>query len=87
MLSIIEMAEAHLVNVKRELASLNETRLSVEKEIEKFTMYFQEGEATLLDYRSQAQALAQAQAQAQAQQPNLVGQADILKVGSNVRPV
>ena len=83
MLSIIEMAEAHLVNVKRELASLNETRLSVEKEIEKFTMYFQEGEATLLDYRSQAQA----QAQAQAQQPNLVGQADILKVGSNVRPV
>jgi hypothetical protein len=79
MLSIIEMAEAHLVNVKRELASLNETRLSVEKEIEKFTMYFQEGEATLLDYRSQAQA--------QAQQPNLVGQADILKVGSNVRPV
>ena len=81
MLSIIEMAEAHLVNVKRELASLNETRLSVEKEIEKFTMYFQEGEATLLDYRSQAQA------QAQAQQPNLVGQADILKVGSNVRPV
>ena len=79
MLSIIEMADAHLVNVKRELASLNETRLSVEKEIEKFTMYFQEGEATLLDYRSQAQA--------QAQQPNLVGQADILKVGSNVRPV
>ena len=79
MLSIIEMAEAHLINVKRELASLNETRLSVEKEIEKFTMYFQEGEATLLDYRSQAQA--------QAQQPNLVGQADILKVGSNVRPV
>ena len=81
MLSIIEMAEAHLINVKRELASLNDTRLSVEKEIEKFTMYFQEGEATLLDYRSQAQA------QAQAQQPNLVGQADILKVGSNVRPV
>jgi septal ring factor EnvC (AmiA/AmiB activator) len=77
MLSIIEMAEAHLVNVKRELASLNETRLSVEKEIEKFTMYLKEGEATLLDYRSQAQA----------QQPNLVGQADILKVGSNVRPV
>ena len=79
MLSIIEMAEAHLINVKRELASLNETRLSVEKEIEKFTMYFQEGEATLLDYRSQAQA--------KVQQPNLVGQADILKVGSNVRPV
>jgi pantothenate kinase len=80
MISIVEMVEAHLVNVQRELVTLNERRLSVEKEVEKFQQYLQEGQATLLEYKEACNA--------QAQQPMLVGQADAPKVGaSNLQSV
>jgi hypothetical protein len=80
MISIVEMVEAHLVNVQRELVTLNERRLSVEKEVEKFQQYLQEGQATLLEYKEYCKS--------QAPQPILVGQADTPKVGaSNLQSV
>lgn len=52
--SMIEMVEAHLLNVQREIGNLNERKNAIDKEIEKLQQYLQEGHNTLLESRSVA---------------------------------
>jgi hypothetical protein len=47
--SIVEMAEAHLLNVEREIHALNERKAVIESEIGKLQQYLQEGRGTLLE--------------------------------------
>ena len=47
MASIAEMAEAHLLNVEREIKALNERKASIDVEIERLQSYLQEGVETL----------------------------------------
>lgn len=52
MASMADMVEAHLMNVQREIGNLNERKNAIDKEIEKLQQYLQEGQTTLLEYRS-----------------------------------
>lgn len=52
--SMIEMVEAHLLNVQREIGNLNERKNAIDKEIEKLQQYLQEGHNTLLESRNVA---------------------------------
>jgi len=54
MASMADMVEAHLMNVQREIGNLNERKVAIDKEIEKLQQYLQEGQTTLLEYRSAA---------------------------------
>jgi predicted nucleic acid-binding Zn-ribbon protein len=47
MASVLEMAEAHLMNVQREIGTLKERENAIKVEIEKLTTYLQEGVAEL----------------------------------------
>jgi len=54
MASIIEMAEAHLMNVEREVNNLKERKAAVEQEIAKLENYLKEGAATLQEQKASA---------------------------------
>ena len=51
MSKVLEMAEAHLLNVEREINMLRERQKTVEAEIEKLTSYLREGVAQLQQER------------------------------------
>lgn len=51
MSKVLEMAEAHLLNVEREINMLRERQKTVEAEIEKLTVYLREGVAQLQQER------------------------------------
>lgn len=55
MATMIEMVEAHLINVQREIANLTEKRNALEKEIEKLQQYLREGQGTLLEAKNTTQ--------------------------------
>jgi hypothetical protein len=48
MATIEEMAEAHLLNVQREIATLTEKKNQIESDIQKLTAYFNENAAILI---------------------------------------
>lgn len=43
MTKIVEMAEAHLLNVQREIATLEQRKVEIDAEVEKLKSYIQEG--------------------------------------------
>ena len=45
--TMAEMVEAHLVNVKREIANLQERKVAIDAEIAKLEEYLKEGSTTL----------------------------------------
>lgn len=47
MVTLAQMAEAHLVNVQREIANLRENGRKIEEEIKRLTEYFDDGVKTL----------------------------------------
>ena len=47
MASLKDMAEAHLLNVQREIQQLNERKVSIDQEIERLSSYLAEGKETL----------------------------------------
>ena len=47
MATLKEMAEAHLLNVNREIQQLTERKETIDKEIERLHSYLQEGKQTL----------------------------------------
>ncbi len=55
MATMVEMVEAHLINVQREIVNLTERRNAVEKEIEKLQQYLQDGQSTLLEAKNTTQ--------------------------------
>lgn len=52
--SMVEMVEAHLMNVQREIGNLTERKVAIDKEIEKLQQYLQEGQITLLESKNAA---------------------------------
>lgn len=52
-LTINQLAEAHLVNVQREIAGLNEQKNKIEGEIKRLTEYFNNGLSALRDSQKQ----------------------------------
>jgi hypothetical protein len=47
MASLKDMAEAHLLNVQREIQQLQERKTSIDQEIERLSSYLTEGKQTL----------------------------------------
>lgn len=43
LLTVNQLAEAHLMNVQREISALNEQKTRIESEIQKLTEYFNNG--------------------------------------------
>ena len=41
--SVLEMAEAHLLNVQREIATLEQRKVEIDQEVEKLKSYLEEG--------------------------------------------
>ena len=56
MSNVVEMAEAHLLNVQREINTLKERSLQIEQEIEKLTSYLNDGVQELQTIKSDANA-------------------------------
>jgi predicted nucleic acid-binding Zn-ribbon protein len=56
MSTITEMAEAHLLNVQREIQVLNERKVQIDQEIEKLTSYLNDGARELQEAKSDAEA-------------------------------
>ena len=56
MSDVVEMAEAHLLNVQREIQTLQERNVQIEQEIEKLTSYLNEGVQQLQEVKSNADA-------------------------------
>ena len=56
MSDVVEMAEAHLLNVQREIQTLKERSVQIEQEIDKLTSYLNEGVQQLQTVKSQADA-------------------------------
>lgn len=52
-LTVNQLAEAHLVNVQREIAGLNEQKNKIEGEIKRLTEYFNNGLSALRDSQKQ----------------------------------
>tara|TARA_A100001515_G_scaffold98096_1_gene78952 strand:+ start:1826 stop:2044 length:219 start_codon:yes stop_codon:yes gene_type:complete len=50
--SMAEMVEAHLMNVQREIRTLQERKVAIDAEIEKLEGYLTEGSATLTESTS-----------------------------------
>ena len=47
MATLKEMAEAHLLNVQREIKQLNERKAAIDQDIARLTSYLDEGKKTL----------------------------------------
>ena len=56
MSDVVEMAEAHLLNVQREIQTLKERSVQIEQEIDKLTSYLNEGVQQLQTVKSEADA-------------------------------
>jgi len=54
MATIKEMAEAHLLNVQREVQNLSKRKAEIEQEIETLNAYLVEGSKTLQEVNSEA---------------------------------
>jgi|TARA_R110000744_G_scaffold182622_1_gene301869 hypothetical protein len=54
--NILEMSEAHLMNVQREIQSLENQKIELDSELEKLTTYLKEGVDAVEQARSEAQA-------------------------------
>jgi len=52
MSDVVEMAEAHLLNVQREIQTLSERKVQIEQEIEKLTSYLNDGVQELQTVKS-----------------------------------
>lgn len=50
--SMAEMVEAHLMNVQREIQTLEERKVAIDAEIDKLKGYLTEGSATLTEAQS-----------------------------------
>jgi len=50
------MAEAHLLNVQREIQNLNERKVQIDQEIENLTSYLNDGARELQEAQSNAEA-------------------------------
>ena len=50
--SMAEMVEAHLMNVQREIQTLEERKVAIDAEIDKLKGYLTEGSATLTEAKS-----------------------------------
>jgi len=53
---VTEMAEAHLLNVQREIQNLNERKVQIDQEIENLTSYLNDGARELQEAQSNAEA-------------------------------
>lgn len=56
MASILEMAEAHLANVEREIGNLHNNKKQIDNEIERLTGYLNEGRQAVASAKSSAEA-------------------------------
>jgi len=54
--TIVEMAEAHLLNVQREIQTLTERKDQIDQELEKLTSYLNNGASELQEAKSVAEA-------------------------------
>ena len=52
MATVLEMAEAHLLNVQREINSLKERRVSLDAEIDRLQSFFDEGVKVLTEAKN-----------------------------------
>lgn len=52
MASMLEMVEAHLLNVEREIHALKERKVLLDQDLEKMEVYLSEGRAVLLEAKS-----------------------------------
>lgn len=57
MSTVAEMAEAHLLNVQREIQNLNERKVQIDQEIEQLTSYLNDGAKELQEAQSEAEAV------------------------------
>jgi flagellar biosynthesis chaperone FliJ len=57
MSNVLDMAEAHLLNVQRELQNLNQKKQEIDQEIEKLTGYLNEGVQVVNTAKSEANAV------------------------------
>ncbi len=51
---LLNMTEAHLANVKQEVAKLSQQKVAIDQEIEKLTAYLERGQAVLDSHRAEA---------------------------------
>ena len=51
---LLNMTEAHLSNVKQEVAKLSQQKVAIDQEIEKLTAYLERGQAVLDSHRAEA---------------------------------
>ena len=56
MSNLLDMAEAHLLNVQREVQNLNQRKQEIDQEIEKLTEYLNEGVQVVNTAKSEANA-------------------------------
>jgi len=56
MSTVVQMAEAHLLNVQREIQNLNERKIQIDQEIEQLTSYLNDGAQELQEAQSEAEA-------------------------------
>jgi prefoldin subunit 5 len=56
MSNVLDMAEAHLLNVQREVQNLNQRKQEIDQEIEKLTEYLDEGVQVVNTAKSEANA-------------------------------
>jgi len=54
MASMVEMVEAHLLNVQREIKNLNERKVQIDQEIDRLEEYLKVGAASLEESRPAA---------------------------------
>ena len=54
MASMVEMVEAHLLNVQREIKNLNERKVQIDQEIDRLEEYLKVGAASLEESRPDA---------------------------------
>ena len=52
--SLEEMAKVHLMNVEREIVGLEEKRVAIVAEVERLSLYLQQGRATLAPIKPEA---------------------------------
>lgn len=53
---MLQMVEAHLMNVQREISTLNERKTAIDNEIDKLTSYLAEGISALEESKKQQSA-------------------------------
>ena len=56
MTNILEMAEAHLVNIQREIQVLEQRKIEIDKEISRLSEYLEGGVVAVSDAKSEASA-------------------------------